>query len=96
MAFSLVSLLASTVFAKFDTPELAKSEWTILDKELKVRLHPLHYHLGKATNQDDVTKLGTMISETIANFAKDRPEVFEKAEVKLNSNFVKHQSATMQ
>ena len=54
----------------------------IFDEELKVRLHPLHYPLGKATNQDDVNKLGTMISETIANFAKDMLEVFEKAEVK--------------
>ena len=95
-AFSIVSLLASTVLAKFDTPELAKEDWSILDRELKSKLHPLHYHLGTATNQSDVTKLGSLISEAIASFVKDRPEVFEKAEIKPNAKYVKHQSATMQ
>ena len=58
--------------------------------------HPLHYHLGRATNQSDVTKLGSLISETSASFVKDRPEVFEKAVIKPNAKYVKHQSAKMQ
>ena len=94
-AYSVISLLTNSVFSRFDTPELEKGEWTILDKELKTKLHPIHYHLGRATDKEDVTKLGSMISETIAQFAKDKPEVFEKAEIKPNANFVKHQSKTM-
>ena len=57
LAYTAISLLASTVFAKFDTPTLEKGEWSILDKELKLLLHPLHYHLGRATNQDDVSNI---------------------------------------
>ena len=90
MVYTAISFIASTVYAKLDTPTLKKGEWRILDKELMVLLQPLHYHLGRATNENDVFKVGSLCSETIAKFVKSTQELFEKAEVKPKTKFVKH------
>ena len=49
----------------------------------------------QATNKDDISILGAQICDSIATFVRERPEVFEKSEIKSRNTYVKHQSKTM-
>ena len=95
IALTFTSALNSNIFPKYDTPLIDKEDWTKQDNELKQRLYPLHFHLGRATNKDEITMLGDMISKEIEKFVSEKPELFEKAEVKSGGAFVKHTSKTM-
>ena len=96
LALSLASALTKDIFPKFTSPSLTKDDSKKLDTELQHRLKPLHYHLGKANNKADVEALGALIGHEIAKFVEEKPNMYEKAEVKSNVKYVKHQSKTMQ
>ena len=93
---TISSNLSQDVFPRFDTPKLLKAEWENLDDEVRDKLNPFNYHLGKVTDSRDIAKLGDQIGWTIGNFLKDKPEIFEKHEIKTNAKFVKYNSKTMQ
>ena len=95
IALTFTTALNSNIFPKYDTPILDKADWSTQDKELKQRLHHLHYYLGRATNKEDISMLGDLISKEIEKFVSEKPELFEKVEVKSGAAFVKHTSKTM-
>jgi hypothetical protein len=96
LALSAVSVLLNVVFPKFASPSVTKDESKKLNTALELKLKPLHYHLGKATNKVDVEVLGALISQELAQFVEEHPDVYEKSELKSNATYVRHESKTLQ
>jgi hypothetical protein len=85
---TITSTLTQETFQRFDTPKLYKTDWDRIDDELKMKLRPFNYHLGKVTNSKDIATLGDQIGYTIGKFLASKPELFE--EKKQKSKLMQH------
>ena len=73
-------LLSLLTFSRFSTPSsLDKTEWDILNGELKAKLQPLNECINRCSDKDDLNVLGNEAVLKISKFCSEHPEVFEES-----------------
>ena len=87
-------LLSLTTIIRFATPTIEKSEWKELSDSLKQKLSPLHHHISRCNNPDDLKVLGDHCTCVIREFLIEHPELFED-DTKQHSKFQKHSDKTL-
>jgi hypothetical protein len=79
---------------RFSTPSLEKDVWKDLSDNLKQELAPLHHHISRCNNPDDIKVLGDQCTIVIRNFLSNHSELFED-ENKQSSKFRSHSNKTL-
>ena len=87
--------LALATLVKFVTPTIEKNEWSDLNNELKHRLAPFHYHLGRLNNAEDIAHMRDQISVVLRDFLLEKPELFTAEEMK-TSQFIHDKNQTLE
>ena len=76
---TMLTFLSLLTFPRFTTPsEVENSEWKRLDKELKLRLAPIHHLIGQCSDPEDLKILGNRVSIEIATFCLENKELSEE------------------
>ena len=92
----MLTFLSLLTFPRFTTPsEVENSEWKRLDKELKLRLAPIHHLIGQCSDPEDLKVLGNRVSIEIATFCLENKELFEEKVEKDSEKFVQHPNKTI-
>ena len=86
--------LALTSFLKFEAT-CEKDDWTKLNDVLKEKLKPINFHISRAHDPEDISRLGDHANILIRDFLVDHPEVFEAVETNKKSKHAKHTSKTL-
>ena len=79
---------------RFSAPTIEKSEWKELSDTLKSKLAPLHHHISRCNNPDDLKVLGDHCTHVIRDFLCDHSELFQE-DPKPHSKFQKHANNTL-
>ena len=92
----MLTFLSLLTFPRFTTPsEVENSEWKRLDKELKLRLAPIHHLIGQCSDPEDLKVLGNRVSIEIATFCLENKELFEEKVEKDSEKFIQHPNKTI-
>ena len=70
-------------------------EWTKLNEALKDKLKPINFHICRAQDPEDISKLGDQANIVIRDFLLEHPDIFEAEESSKKTKHVKHTSKTV-
>ena len=83
-------------FLKFSAPQsVENNEWKRLSLQLKRALAPLHYHISRCTNPEDLKILGNRATEETVKFCTENKELFQEDTNVASEKFKNHQNKTI-
>ena len=72
-----------------------KDEWTKLNETLKDKLKPINFHISRAEDPEDISRLGDQANILIRKFLLEHPDIFEAKEFSKKTKHIKHTSKTI-